>query len=176
MILRMIRLPLLLVQLIAVKNNASRVIKKKNPTGAPVGFFFLITLLISLTTSQRSLRRRQSCYRHAVGRATDVVEADHVAELDAVGVAAVFAADAHFQVRVGGAAFLYRHTHELAYAFAVERLEGVGGENLDLLCGSWFVQTFDVAQQELAFGVVAANAKGGLRQVVGAKAEEVSHR
>ncbi len=96
-----------------------------------------------------------------------------MAELDAVGVAAVFAADTHFQVWIGRAAFLHRHTHQLADAFAVERLERVGGENFHLFFGARLFQAIDVAQQEFAFSVVAANAKGGLCQVVGAEAEEV---
>jgi hypothetical protein len=95
-----------------------------------------------------------------------------VAELDAVGVAAVFATNAHLKVRVGRATSLHPHAHELAHALAVERLEGIAGENLDLLFGPRLVQAIDIAQQELAFGVVAADAEGGLCQVVGAEAEE----
>src|SRR5688572_13427482 len=61
----------------------------------------------------------------AVGGATDVGEADAVAELDAVRIAAVFAADAEFDVRAGGAAFGDGGLHELADAGLVERRERV---------------------------------------------------
>ena len=96
-----------------------------------------------------------------------------MAELDAVGVAAVFAADAEFQVGVGLAAVLCGHADELADAVAVERLEGVDGKDFHLAFDAWLLQAIDVFEQELAFGVVAAEAKGGLGQVVGAEAEEV---
>ena len=43
---------------------------------------------------------------NTVGRAADVVQANVVAELDTAGIAAVLAADAQTQVRVGRAAIV----------------------------------------------------------------------
>ena len=96
-------------------------------------------------------------------------------ELDAVGVATVLTADAHFQGGVGFPAVHYRHVDELPDAVAVDRLEGVDGKYLDFPICAWLLKTIDVFEQELALGVVAAEAKGGLRQVVGAEAEELGH-
>ena len=49
--------------------------------------------------------------RYAVGGAEHVVHAHPVAELDRRRVAAVLAADAHLQVRLGDAAALHAHLH-----------------------------------------------------------------
>ena len=50
-----------------------------------------------------------------------------MAELDAVGVAAVLTADAQFQVWVCRAALLHCHAYQLADAVPVECLERVDG-------------------------------------------------
>src|SRR5438045_1899068 len=57
-------------------------------------------LLVPLRLAERRLGRRQPGDRHAEGRAAHVVHADLVAEMHAVGVAAVLAADADLQVLV----------------------------------------------------------------------------
>ena len=62
---------------------------------------------------------------------------------------------------------------ELANAVAVDGLEWVDGENLDSPLDAWLRQPVNVLEQEFALGVVAAEAKGCLRQVVGAEAEEL---
>ena len=59
---------------------------------------------------QRRLRGGEAGDRHAVGRAGDVVEAELVAELDRVRIAAVFAADAELDVRAGAAALARRRS------------------------------------------------------------------
>src|SRR5665647_2110090 len=112
------------------------------------------------------LRRGKPCHRDAERRAAHVVHAGAVAELDALGIAAVLAADAHLEVGPGAAAPLDAHLHELADALLVEGRERVGRPDL-LLLG-------DVEREELA-GVVAAHAEGHLREVVGAEAEELRH-
>ena len=58
-------------------------------------------------------------------------------ELDAIGIAAVFAADTQFQVGIGLTAVLRRHTHQLADAVAVDGLERVDGKYLDFPLDAW---------------------------------------
>src|SRR5581483_12149496 len=86
---------------------------------------YLFALFILLHRGQRRLRSGQARDGHAEGRAAYVVEADLVAELDALGIATVFAADAKLQGGIGSAPLLGGHLHKLAHAFAVERLEGI---------------------------------------------------
>ena len=74
----------------------------------------------------------------------------------------MFAADAEFDVRAGGAAAFGGHAHQGADAFAVERDERVFFQDA----------LFDIGRQEFA-GVIARQAERGLRQVVGAEGEEV---
>ena len=106
---------------------------------------------------------RQAGDRHAEGRAADIVVADDVAELDRVGVAAMLAADAHFQVGAGLAAIVDRHLHQAANAIAVDGLEGILGQDA----------LRHVGDQEVALGVIAGVAEGHLGQVVGAEGEEL---
>src|SRR5213594_1683090 len=74
----------------------------------------------------------------------------------------MFAADSYFKIRFDAAAALGAEAHQLAYAFAVEHLEGIVGKNLPVY----------IRRQEAA-RVIAAQAKSGLRQIVGAEREEV---
>src|SRR5438045_1071164 len=101
---------------------------------------FICNLLVTFTGGEGGLGGGQTSDGDAVGRTTDVIESDHVEELDAVGVATVLAADAQLQVRVGLTAVLSRHAHELADAVAVERLEGVDWQNLDPSLDTWLLQ------------------------------------
>src|SRR5450830_43169 len=112
------------------------------------------------------LRRGEPCDRDAERRAAHVVHAGAVAELDALGIAAVLAADAHLEVGPGAATPLDAHLHELADALLVEGRERVGRPDL-LLLGE--------VEREKRTGVVAAHAEGHLREVVGAEAEELRH-
>ena len=57
---------------------------------------------------------------NTVGRAADVVQTNIVAELNTAGVAAVLAADAQTQVRVGGAAISSSHLDQLADADLIQ--------------------------------------------------------
>src|SRR5688500_1962642 len=116
----------------------------------------------ALAFLDRGMRGGQSGDGDAEGGAADVVEADRVAELDRLRVAAVFAADAALEVRVRLAAELHAHADQLADAAEVDRLERVALEQLLL----------DVLGEEDA-RVVAAVAEGHLRQVVRAEAEEL---
>src|SRR5688572_31014000 len=76
------------------------------------------------------MRGGQSGDGDAEGGAADVVEADRVAELDRLRVAAVFAADAALEVRVRLAAELHAHADQLPDAAEVDRLERVALEQL----------------------------------------------
>src|SRR5579883_171366 len=132
-------------------------------------------LFILLHRGQRGLCGGQAGDGDAEGRAAYIVEADLVAELDALGIAAMFAADAELQGRIRSASLLGGHLHELAHAFAVERLERIDLKDLDLLRCARLIQSIHILQQELALGVVAAEAKGRLGKVVGAEAKELRH-
>src|SRR5689334_22910200 len=98
-----------------------------------------------------------------------------MAELNTVGIATMFAADTHFQVRVRFSPLLNRHTYQLSHTIAIKRLEWVYGENFHPLCSPGLFQPIDVFQQELALGIVTADAKSCLRQVICAKAEELGN-
>src|SRR5579859_2802387 len=141
----------------------------------PHRFFAYRELPIPLPHRQSRLSRRQSRHRHAERRATDIIQADHVAELDAIGIATVFAADTQFQVWIGGTTILCRHAYQLAHAVAVERLERVHRQNFHFALDTRLLQAIDVLEQELALSIVAAETKGRLRQIVGAEAEEIRH-
>ena len=103
------------------------------------------------------MRCRQACDGHAERRAAHVVQTCEVAELHRRRFAAVFAADAAFEVFACAAAFEYRLADQLSHAVAVEDLERVVLQNA-------FLQ---VDRQELG-DVVAREAERHLRQVVGA--------
>ena len=85
-----------------------------------------------LSVEQRRLRSRQPRDRHAVRRATHVVEADLLEELNRRGIAAVFAADAELDVRPVWRPFVDGHLHELAHAGLIDRGERVLLHDLEL--------------------------------------------
>src|SRR5262245_40177640 len=74
---------------------------------------------------QCRLCRRQPGDRYAEGRTTHVVQADLVTELDAVGVAAVLAADADLEVTACAAALLDADLHQPADTVKVDCLERI---------------------------------------------------
>src|SRR5882757_9260654 len=112
--------------------------------------------------AERGLRGGETRDRHPIGRARDVVEADLVAERDGGGIAAMLAADAHLQIGPRLASARDADLDELADAVAIDRDEGIDLENA----------LGDVGAEKTR-GVVAADAVGGLRQVVGAEGEEL---
>src|SRR5450759_3115283 len=104
--------------------------RQKYPT--TVGYFCLSFKLLVFgdllpAVLQCRVRRRQTGDRDTEGRAGDVVIADHVAPLDGVGVASMFAANAHLQLGAGFAAIVDRHLHQLSNTFSVQCLEWVPG-------------------------------------------------
>src|SRR5580704_10495922 len=88
-----------------------------------------------------------------------------MAELHAVEVAAMLAADADFELVAAAATLLDAPLDQHADTFGVERLERIGCKHASLL----FI---DIVGQETA-RVVAGEAHGGLGEVVGAEGEEL---
>ena len=84
-------------------------------------------------------------------------------EVDRVGVAAVFTANADRQHRIGAAALVHGDADQPADADPVERLERRDVEDPGL----------QVGREERALDVVAAEAPDRLGQIVGAEGEEV---
>src|SRR5499426_4696819 len=85
-----------------------------------------------------------------------------MAECDRGGIAAVFAANAHFELWPRLATAFDADAHQFPHALAVDGHEGIARK--------------DAARQvsaEKARGVVAADAVGGLRQIVGAEGKEL---
>src|SRR5208282_5774768 len=74
----------------------------------------------------------------------------------------MFAADAAFEVLAGFAAARDADAHKLAHAIALDRHEWIRGED-----------ALALVNLDKPAGIVAAEAKAGLGQVVGAKAEEL---
>src|SRR5438067_4841378 len=84
----------------------------------------------------------------------------------------MFTTDSDLKMRIGLPPVLHRHAYQLTHTIAVERLERIKRQDLHLLLEPWLRQAIDVFEQELALGIVAADTKGGLCQVVGTEAEE----
>src|SRR6184192_648983 len=114
---------------------------------------------------ERRLGGRDARDRHAVRRAAHVVEPGQLEELDRLGIAAVLAADAELEVRLGLAAGPRRESDQPAHARAVDRLERAAVDDV----------LVHVAGEESPLAVVAREAERGLRQVIGAEREEVGH-
>ena len=125
-------------------------------------FLSVYEILLITWRTNISLCCREACDGHAVRRAGDVVQPDLVAELDGRRVAAVFAADAAVQRGTRLAAEIDCHLHQFADADLVELGKRIGLVDLVLV----------VRGQELAC-VVTREAKGHLREVVRAEAEEL---
>src|ERR1051326_698760 len=113
--------------------------------------------------AQRSLRGGEARHRNTAGCATDVVHAHLMAERHGRGITALFATDADLERCPLLAPTLDPHADELANSFAVDRLEGVVRQHTLL----------EIFSQELALGIVARIAVGGLGQVVGSVREEL---
>src|SRR5688572_8781058 len=86
----------------------------------------------------------------------DVIEADPVEERDGRWITAVLSADPQLEVVPGLAAPVAGELNELAHTPFVERLEGVGGQDVGL----------EVPGHELPLDVVPGEAERGLGQVV----------
>src|SRR5260370_4327106 len=117
----------------------------------------------ALADSEGGLRCRQTRDRHSEWTARDVVQAELVTEMDRVRVTAMLAADPHLEVLPGLSALGDGNRHQPPHAVLVDRLEGVARQDLAL----------DVADDEVPLCVVARVAERHLREVVGAKGEEL---
>src|SRR5579862_5892206 len=120
--------------------------------GAGLGGFF----------GDHSLGSGQASHGYPERRTTDVGEADAVTEHNAVGVPAVFPADAQLDAGPGLLPLGNRDFHELADAALVNGGKRVLFDDFEFLIGS-----------EEGAGVVTAHAERGLGEVIGAKAEEL---
>src|SRR6266702_1973939 len=87
----------------------------------------------------------------------------------------MFTTDTHFQERIRFSPVLKRHTYQLSYTITIKCLEWIKGEDFHPLSSSWLFQPINVFQQELALGIVTADAKSCLSQVICAKAEELGN-
>jgi hypothetical protein len=83
-------------------------------------------------------------------------------ERDRCGVAAVFTADPHLQLRLNLPATLDADFHEFANTVLIDRHERIAGQN-----------TARSIDAEEACGVIARNSKSGLREVIGAEREKL---
>src|SRR5438874_2207772 len=122
----------------------------------------LSTVCSSKLFSQRRLCCGETRDRDTEGTATDVIQTEPVAELHALGIAAVFAANAELDLGATLSAFVDGNLHELADAGLIERRERVLLEDLVL----------DVRHEEVAH-VVAADSERHLGEIVRAEAEEL---
>src|ERR1700730_5224187 len=75
----------------------------------------------------------ESCYGNPEGRSADIVHADSVAELDAIGIAPVLSANSDLEFRPRLAALLDAPAHQHSDSFCVERLERIRAEDAGLL-------------------------------------------
>src|ERR1035437_7779165 len=108
------------------------------------------------------LRSCQPGGQQPEGRAGYIVEPDLVAELEGLWIAAMLATDANLEVGSGVASLGRRHLHQQAGASLVKGGEGILFEDSGL----------DICRKEVV-DVVTRDAIGGLRQIVGAEAEEL---
>src|SRR3989449_1002851 len=106
--------------------------------------------------------RREPGYRDPERGARDVVQTDRVTELDACGVASVFAANADLEIPANLATLSDAYPHELTDPVAVDCLERVAREN----------PLLDVIEEELWLRVIAAVSHRRLREVVRPEGEE----
>ena len=84
-------------------------------------------------------------------------------EADRVRIAALFAADADFEIGVGRPPQIHAHLHQHAHALDVQRFERVVVKD----------PGFCVERQKLVFGVFSRERIGRLRQVIGTKGEKL---
>src|SRR5579883_219369 len=108
--------------------------------------------------AERGLRGREPSDRHAEWRAGHIVEPSRVAECDRSRIAAMLAADADLELVAHGTPALDTDANELADAFAIDRHEWIRRQDA----------TRHVRAEE-ARRVVAADAEGRLRQIIGAE-------
>ena len=85
-----------------------------------------------------------------------------MAEIDGIGIAAVFTADTDEEIGFYGSCAVDGNFHEFADAFFIQGDEGADGQNF----------LFHIGVEEFAFGIVTGETEGGLGEVVGTEGEE----
>src|SRR5581483_7094984 len=111
--------------------------------------------------AKRGLRRRQTRDRHTERRTRDVVELRIMTKGDRGGIAAVLAANPHLQLGTRLAPAFDADAHQFADTLLIDGDKGIDGENAALEIDA-----------EKACRIVAADAEGRLRQIVGAEGKE----
>ena len=113
----------------------------------------------SLSPSMAAWAAGQTRDRHAVRRAGNVIQTGAVAEFDRIGVAAMFAADAEFDIFARFLAATFAGDfYQFAHAFLIQRRKRILFEHAGVV----------IIRQE-AGGIVAAQPKRRLRQIVSAE-------
>src|ERR1700722_12361121 len=112
--------------------------------------------------AERCLSGREAGDRHAKRAARYIIQPDLLAERDRGGVAAMLTTNTELQRVLGLPTLCRRDADHLADALYVDRDKRVLRQNPSL----------NVLRQELA-GIITRQAEHGLRQVVGAEAEEI---
>ncbi len=106
---------------------------------------------------------REASDRDTEGGARHIVQAECVAQFDARWIAAMLSANPDLELLADLPAFLDTHPHELADTFAIQRLEGIEGQDSPV----------HEIEEELAFRVVTGISKRGLREIVRPEGEEL---
>ena len=96
-------------------------LNKKRAAEAALYSWFVVKSGIS----ERRLRRGQSCDRNSVWRATHVVQAGAVAEVDRLRFAAMLTTDSQFQAWVDTPTLFGCHGNQLSYSFLIQDLEWI---------------------------------------------------
>ena len=105
----------------------------RNPSSAPLGGFLCFFLWCRRLVSEGGLGGREPCDRNAVGRAAYVIQPDSVTEGHAIGVAAVFTANAQLNIGALSLASFNGDLHEATDTALVDTRERIGVHDLQFL-------------------------------------------
>src|SRR5229473_916857 len=130
-------------------------------------FSLLPSLFLGLFFLNYYLSCGQARDRNTERRSADVVHADLVAELHALCIATMLAADADLELGSCLAPLFDAPAHQHADALDIERLERIRQEN------TGFLLVYVIRQE--AAGVVAGETHCGLSEVIGPEREELRH-
>src|SRR6516164_11524914 len=117
---------------------------------------------VRAVTRQCRLRRGKPGDRYSVWRAGHVIQTDRLAKADRRWIATMLATNAEFQPRAGRSSALGGKAHELADPVDIEGHERIALEDPEPLIGPGKARS-----------VIARQAKDGLGQIIGAKAEKL---
>src|SRR5262249_19232452 len=113
------------------RSNSCRTHLPRSTTlrAVPVAALFALAAGVGAGLFEGGLGGGEAGDRYAERAAGDVIQANLLAELDRIRVAAVLAADAAFELVLRTMAFADGHLDELADADGVERLERIAGKD-----------------------------------------------